>query len=152
MSKPQINFIGTFDRIENEDDLQPKPGININPPPSDGRCDCCGRHISELKPFGGPGDPLVGNFTGSFLVKGYRNLGSYDADAEKAYEEAKNRYEADGFDDPLDWMIDKYGKEKAEDLYYANEGYYQVGSSWECRDCMVLDMDDYFKKLEHRNK
>ena len=83
MSKKQINWIGTFDSIKNEDDLKPKPGININPPPEDGKCDCCGRSIRELKPFGGPGDPLVGDFTGAFLVKGYRPLGSYSEEAEK---------------------------------------------------------------------
>jgi hypothetical protein len=43
----------------NEDDFRPNPGININPPPKEGYCDCCGRHISKLKPFGGPGDPVV---------------------------------------------------------------------------------------------
>ena len=40
----------------------------------DNRCDCCGRHVRELKPFGGPGDPLVGDFTGKYLVKHYRPL------------------------------------------------------------------------------
>ena len=33
-----------------------KPIIHINPPPPDRRCECCRRHISELKPFGGAGD------------------------------------------------------------------------------------------------
>ena len=32
------------------------------------RCDCCGRSIRELKLFGGPGDALVGDFTGPFLM------------------------------------------------------------------------------------
>ncbi len=152
MSKTQINFIGTFDRIKNEDDLKPKPGININPPPKEGRCDCCGRHISELKPFGGPGDPLVGNFTGAFLVKGYRSDGIYDEEAETVCKEAQRCYEADGFNDPLDWMIDKYGREEAIGMDCAVQAYGSVGSSWECRDCMVLDMDEYFKKIGQRNK
>ena len=152
MSKPQINFILTFDRIKNEDDLKPKPGININPPSEDGRCDCCGTHIGELKPFGGPGDPVNGDFTGAYLVKGYRSLGSYDEEAEKTQEEAMRRYEADGFDDPQDWMVDKYGKEKGIEMYYANEACYSVGSSWECRDCIVLDMDEYGEKLRQSKK
>lgn len=46
--------------------------VQINPPPEEGCCECCGRHVSELKPFGGPGDPLVGDFTGAFLVKHFR--------------------------------------------------------------------------------
>jgi hypothetical protein len=32
-------------------------------------CDCCLKHISELKPFGGPGDPLSEDYTGAYLVK-----------------------------------------------------------------------------------
>ena len=152
MTKIPTTWIGNFDKIKNEDDLKLKPGQNINPPPGDGRCDCCGRHISELKPFGGPGDPLVGDFTGAFLVKGYRNLGFYNEEGDKAQKEAAKCYIADGFGNIYDWMIYKYGIEKGEDLYYANEGYNQYGSSWECRDCMVLDMKEYFKKLEHWSK
>lgn len=54
-----------------------KPTILINPPPSDGRCVCCGKGPKELKPFGGPGDPLVGNFKGALLVKTFREEFSY---------------------------------------------------------------------------
>lgn len=36
------------------------------------RCYCCDKHITELKPFGGPGDPLLGDFTGALLVKHWR--------------------------------------------------------------------------------
>ena len=49
-----------------------QPSILINPSPNDKRCMCCGRHISELKQFGGPGDPLVGDFRGAKLVKTFR--------------------------------------------------------------------------------
>lgn len=58
--------------IDSEEDLKKRPGININPPPADGRCECCGKHISELKPYGKAGDPLVGDFNGQFLIKTYR--------------------------------------------------------------------------------
>ena len=46
----------------------------INPPPIDNCCECCGRHISELKPFGGPGDPLVGDFSAALLIKHFRDF------------------------------------------------------------------------------
>lgn len=36
------------------------------------RCDCCRRPLSELKPFGKAGDPLVGDFDGAFLIKDWR--------------------------------------------------------------------------------
>jgi hypothetical protein len=38
----------------------------VNPPPSDRRCECCGKHISELEPFDGP--------AGAILVKNFRRL------------------------------------------------------------------------------
>ena len=44
----------------------------INPPPKDGKCTICGRHVRELEAFGGPGDPLVGDFSGAKLVKNFR--------------------------------------------------------------------------------
>ena len=44
----------------------------INPPPEDGKCMICGRHVRERKAFGGPGDPLVGDFSGAKLVKQFR--------------------------------------------------------------------------------
>jgi hypothetical protein len=57
----------SYDSISFEEDLILPPKININPPPSDCRCECCGKHISELKPFGKAGDPLVGDFEWSFF-------------------------------------------------------------------------------------
>jgi hypothetical protein len=46
--------------------------VYINPPPRNKKCECCGRHIKDLKPFGGKGDPLVGDFKGALLVKTFR--------------------------------------------------------------------------------
>jgi len=148
MSKKQIHWFGTFNRVKNENDLKLKPGENINPPHSERKCHCCGRPVSELKPFGGPGDPLNGDFTGAFFVRNTRSAGPYDEEAEKAVKEAEQHYKAAGFEDLMDWMIEKYGKEKAEELYWPCAAYHQVGSSWECRDCRVLDDIEYFKKLE----
>ena len=44
----------------------------INGPPEDGRCGICRRHISEVEPFGGSGDPCLGDFTGMKLIKQFR--------------------------------------------------------------------------------
>jgi hypothetical protein len=41
---------------------------------SDVRCFFCGRDVSELPPFGGLGDPLMGDFTGAKLVKHWRGI------------------------------------------------------------------------------
>lgn len=47
----------------------------INPPPRDRCCERCGKNIKDLKSFGKAGDPLVGNFEGVLLLKGYRTIG-----------------------------------------------------------------------------
>ena len=148
-----INGIVSFDSISSEEDLYLKPRININPPPADGRCNCCGRHVSELEPFGKAGDPFVGDFEGALLIKKFRRLGPYNEEAEKAL------FEADKFlsdagrkgEDPKHWMLKVYGKEKGEKLYWSGIASCQTGSSWECRDCAVLDEDEYFEKLKEQN-
>jgi hypothetical protein len=145
------NGVISMGSIDNEEDLKIKPGFNINPPPQDGKCECCGRHISVLKPYGGPGDPLVGDFSGAYLVKKFRPDAPYNEEAEAACKMAEECYESDGFDGPLDWMIEKHGEEKGENLYYWSMAYHSAGKSWECRDCAVLDTNEYFEKLKQSN-
>jgi hypothetical protein len=147
---PMISYIGNFDRVCGSEDLEPRKGMSINPPPSDGKCMCCGRHLEELSPFGGPDDPLVGDFAGALLIKKYRRCGPYDEEAEIAYAEAAEKYVEDGLESPMDWLVRKYGKEKGERLNFAVEFHEQISSSWECRDCVVLDNDEYFEKLGER--
>ena len=136
--------------IESEQDLVLGPGTHINPPPRTGKCECCGRHISQLKPFGKAGDPLVGDFEGALLVKKWRRMGPYDEEAEEAMNEAQKCYLKDGYENSLDWMIDKYGKEKGERLHIIAECYGCAGSSWECRDCIKLSNEEYWKRINER--
>ena len=82
--------LGALSKVE---ELNPFGRIHILPPPADGRCQVCGRHIRELEPFGGPGDPLVGDFNGELLVKKWRRKAPYDEAAEKAWEEARKEAE-----------------------------------------------------------
>jgi hypothetical protein len=50
-------------------------------------CDVCGRPTATLRPFGGPGDPLVGDFSGCRLVKMYRWVDAIEqADVEESWE------------------------------------------------------------------
>lgn len=124
--------------------------IWINPPPSDGNCECCGKHISELKPYGKSGDLFFDDYNKEFLLKKFRRGGTYDEKAEKAVEKALNHYAVEGYKDPLEWMIKKYGKKEAEKLYYRDMACNQVGASWECKDCFFLNTDEYFKELDRR--
>jgi hypothetical protein len=145
------NGIVSSTNVDCEKDLRPQPGININsPPPWEEICDCCLRNISELKPFGGPGDPLAGDFTGRYFVKKYRPAGPYDEKYERLFKEAESRCEEEGFTDVFKYLKNKYGEEEGENIFIWAEFFYSVGSSWECRDCFVLDDDEYFKK-KYRN-
>ena len=98
------NGVSSLGSISEYGALKGMPGININPPPADGKCQVCGRSLEELKPFGKAGDPLVGDFDGELLVKRWRRMIPYDYD--------------------------------------------QTASSWECRDCIVLDDEEIFDRLD----
>ena len=119
----------------------------FNPPPRDCRCECCGRHINQLNPYGGPGDPLKGDFTGAYLVKLFRPTGPYNDEAETAVKEAWKYSEAKTFEEAERWLIQKYGSKKTEEFLFAIEMNNCIGKSWECRDCAILYEDEYFDKL-----
>jgi len=130
--------------IGNDEDRNVMSGISINTYPVDIGCQVCGRSLDELQPFGKAGDPLVGDFDGRLLVKRHRPEGPYDEKAIKAFDEAKKHC---GDKDPEEWMIEKYGREEGHRLSISAMAYDQSGSSRECRDCIVLDDDEYFDKL-----
>jgi len=107
--------------------------ISINPPPIDKKCMCCAKSVNELVPFGGMGDPLVGNFRGQLLVKIFRPMAPVSAEAEAKIASIK------------DW--DKFEKEnskEADALNLYEQASNTIGASWECRDCIILDDDAYF--------
>jgi hypothetical protein len=54
-------------------------------------------------------------------------------------------------EDPLEWMIKKYGKKKGKKLFWSAELCGQICSSWECRDCAGLDEYEYFEKLQEQH-
>ncbi len=143
------NGVSCLGSINKAGDLMDKPGININPPLADGKCQVCGKSLENLKPFGKAGDPLVGDFDGELLVRRWRREGPYDEEAVKALDEAVKRYREEGFKRPMDWVIQKFGKEKAHRLSDAAQLYAQMGASWECRDCIVLDDEEIYKRLIH---
>jgi hypothetical protein len=68
--------------------------------------------------------------------------------AEKAWQEAEK--EVQNPMDCLPWLITKYGKEKAEQFSLSLQAYGLTGASWECRDCIFLDLDEYFEKHRQR--
>ena len=107
------------------------------------QCECCGKYIKDLKPFGGP--------DGAYLLKMYRPSGPYDKEAEMAYKMAEKSYKSEGFKDPEEWLIGVYGPERGKELCLIAEAHACIGSSRECRDCAVLNEGEYFEKIRQRN-
>lgn len=107
------------------------------------KCSVCGRDISELKPFGGPGDPAVGDFSGELLLKTWRPLAPYDEPLARAWEEAVKAVEWDGI---MPWFISNYG-ELARFIFVFIHFNHSSSKSWECRNCIVLDDEEYFEKI-----
>jgi len=109
--------------------LQKTASIVINPPLSDGCCEVCGKHTNNLKPFGGVGDPLVGDFNGAFLVKTFRSM------APPLTEEQMEEYR------------EKHGCERAD---FYNQLQNSIEPSWECRDCIILTDEERLIKRNQR--
>jgi hypothetical protein len=80
-------------------------------------------------------------------------MGPYNEEAENAVKEAvKHLADASRDDeDPLEWMIEKYGKEKGRNYDFSHQAYHQIDSSWECRDCVVLVEYEDCENLRERH-
>jgi hypothetical protein len=135
--------------ISRKQDLVLGLGTNLNPPPEDGRCECCGRHMSELKPFGKSGDPLVGDFEGALLVKNFREAGFNDEEAQNFMRLAHEYYQFNEGEDSLCWLwkVSQHGEEEGASSCRIAKLCGNIVASWECRDCIVLDDAEYLEKL-----
>jgi hypothetical protein len=138
-----------LESIDEEADLNLWPGLRIiNPPPRDGRCKCCGRHLSNLSPFGKAGDPLEEDFEGALLVITSRpELPEPNAEIQEIdgryFGSCKTRSD---YARAIRRLDEDYG-EDAQGITYWIEGASALWFSWECRDCIVLDNDEFFEKL-----
>ena len=146
--KKDNDFFDWFERnarVDSLEDFESKSKGGINPPPENASCMCCGRHISELVPFGGPGDPLLGDFSGALLIKKYRYDAPYDERAAKLFNHilSSNVCEIDKL---YEYMVDKYGEE-GDRIYCQAILQGTVSKSWECRDCAVLDDNEYWQVI-----
>lgn len=103
--------------------------FSINPPPQDGCCEICRKNWRKLEPFGGPGDPLVGDFSGAMLVKKFRPMAPPLSDGE------------------MEQFKREFGEEKAS-LYDQCQN--TIEASWECRECIVLPSKEAHKKKRAR--
>lgn len=97
-------------------------------------CYRCNKDSNELKPFGGPGDPLVGNFTGQKLVKTFRAL--YEGPDIEKYENILNKLDSTASN--ILELENEFGKEEVDNAFNYDQAKSTIGSSWECRDCIIL--------------
>jgi hypothetical protein len=104
----------------------------------DGRCQCCGRERSELAPFGGPGDPLLGDFSGALLVRKYRTVAPEPAPEERGQCGEEPR--------------ETHSPEKAVAVMSFYDPGHQVRASWECRDCFALPDREYHQVPQERSE
>ena len=112
------------------------------------KCECCGKHTDELKPFGGPGDPVFGDFKGALRVKTWRPMHVPDKEERKLvekFDEYCSEFGNEG--DAVKMLKEKYGEKKGESIWIMISASGSVKSSRECRDCIVLNREDYYKKI-----
>lgn len=119
------------------------PGINE---PHGMRCDCCGREVDDLRAFGGPGDPLLGDLTDAKLVKMFRTVLPVDQKAEEYFRDCASE---EDFDRGLKELTKELCREKAWELSQVLDGG-GVCASWECRDCAVFSGDEYHERRRER--
>jgi hypothetical protein len=68
-----------------------------------------------------------------------RSVLPYWEEGEIAYADATEEYEAQGFNDQLEYMVSKYGKEKGTYLFDGYWDHHQYRSSCECQLCLRLE-------------
>lgn len=117
-----------------------RPRLSINPPPIDRKCECCGKHISELKPYGKTGDPLnTDDYDGAILVKTYRTMAQQIKEYDNILELVEN------------WdKLFEFNNKLADQLSFYSQLVGTVSSSWECRDCIILGTKEYFDVMYAR--
>lgn len=117
---------------------------SLDPPE---RCDCCGRLLGELKPCT-EGDPVASHFEGKLLARRMRPEATPIEGVNKMMDEFfGNCITYDDYEEAGEKLIQKYGKEKTHELCtfaFLLGGTFK--SSWECKDCIVLDTHQYLEK------
>ena len=126
----EVNGVAIYESMSSEENLKLRSEVNhYDSSPVEGTCMCCGRHISELC------YSRKDNSEKALLIKVDRPMYLPDEEDEKALDKSE------GQNDPLDRLIEDY---QDADLFE------ELKESWECRDCAVLDTDEYFEKRLRR--
>jgi hypothetical protein len=135
----------------NEERYQLFPGFSPNPP-DDGRCMCCGKRLSELKPFSRIGQHSGMDIEGVLLVKKVRPTALATKEVDDILEGfCDDRLTAEDQEKAEERQIELLGKEVVDDLlvYYDSDSL--LMDSWECLECIGLDDEAYRAMLASRN-
>ncbi|MCK4828511.1 hypothetical protein KA005_72945 [bacterium] len=149
----EASGVSILEGVDTEEDLKRRAGIecSMNPPPEDRRCDCCGRRVSELKPFGKAGNWLLNELDGALLAKRVRVWAIPDEELDEIW--AKYTWSCrteDDYREAKQQMIQELGEEKADQVDAYAEASQSTYASWECRDCFGLDSREYHEKIHER--
>lgn len=117
-------------------------GIKDNPTGEDFRCECCLRHIDELKPFKGPEAPYIGNLKGYKLVRtGRCDFPEYELPSKYSDYVIKGRINDE------QKFIEKFGQAEFNIVYSGLGGAFDIVSKYLlCRDCFLLDREQFCEK------
>ena len=130
-----------------EDLTVSRPGLGMDPPPPDARCECCRRHLCEVPPFGKAGDPLRGDFEGERLVVTWEPMGPYDAEAEHIFDTFFGSCSSEeDWTEALARLAQAYGQERADAIYWGVQLAGAIVPIWLCRACIVLTAEERFGK------
>jgi hypothetical protein len=118
---------------------------SLDPPE---KCDCCSRNLGELSPFT-EDDPVMNHFNGKLLARRYR-IGAPPTEGvnKMADELFGNCITVQDLIKSQKKIIQEYGMEEGYKLwtftFFLDDLFKH---SWECRDCIILDTKQYFKKI-----
>ena len=113
-----------------------KPNRGFRPPPDNGRCQCCGKHIGELHPF----LSIVGHDSelaneAALLIEKFRPLAPPDRKIDRIVKDffGDLHYGDEGFEEAERRLIEAYGETRADEFLSYTSAASAFISSWECR-------------------
>ena len=114
------------------------------------RCDVCGKRKSELEKFG---KEFGVELSDAVLVSVLRPLGPCREEVKKAAEEAEKIRDQLPYEELCSftydsWFSSRYGEEEGKNMALELQAWTTEGYVWHCRDCALLDEDQYFVKRD----
>jgi hypothetical protein len=134
----RIKYLNIIDKIFG---IRNIPLVISCSPPGDNRCEVCRRHISELEPYGENGEPLEKDFSGKYFVGRIRPFVYDRPELPTIFYHKESDIE----------HLNAYSRKKCgKDIsvfYFAFSKNILRYKSRECRECILLNTDEYIEKI-----